>query len=342
MNPRITFFHWVARGQRITAGVEAKIVLDRPTISPGPPLLSGWVFIGYDFTGGRGVRDFAPRDTLFRDRMEEGSGRIEAGRDRARLGLGGGAVSAARPPRPDLAGKSSRSHLPDLEARLRASAVHRIAARAEAELGYEVPRSGALLAALLRIADLRARLRCRDSKRRAPRSSSLTRAPRRKESVARYLVEFLRAHAEDPLTFRATLRAVKKRWLDLSAVRRISVQKSDRIDEVDVVYRAACDLARKSPPHEVVVVLEDVARIPTIVAHAEPDKRDAVRTGALRAVAALLRAAGPGSVLRHLGVTAARKVVPLGARRRRDPLGAGSSTRASCARFLRRDTLARA
>jgi hypothetical protein len=76
INPRVTFFRWVSRGQRVTAGVEANVVLDKPEISPGPPLLSGYAFLGYDFTGGRGVRDFPPRDTMFRDRMEEGSGRI--------------------------------------------------------------------------------------------------------------------------------------------------------------------------------------------------------------------------------------------------------------------------
>jgi hypothetical protein len=83
INPRLTFFRWLGRGQRVTAGLEANVVLDRPEISPGPPLLSGFAFIGYDFTGGRGVRDFPPRDTMFRDRMEEGSGRIE--RDKSGL-----------------------------------------------------------------------------------------------------------------------------------------------------------------------------------------------------------------------------------------------------------------
>jgi poly-gamma-glutamate synthase PgsB/CapB len=209
--------------------------------------------------------------------------------------------------RADLA-RVIASHLPDLEARLRARAVERVAGHAMAELGDGPPAAATLLATLLRIADHAvgelARLQAEAEALVVAYQSARTARDRQE-----MLLAYLRSHAADALSAARDTVAVKKRWLDLSAVQeRISVQKSDRIDDVEVAYRAARSIAEESPPEEVARVLEDPARLATLIDHAAPDQRDPVRTSALRAAAALLGAVGKGDAIARLGAPGARKV----------------------------------
>ncbi|WP_437711781.1 hypothetical protein WMF45_41325 [Sorangium sp. So ce448] len=76
----LTFWSWLARGHRVSLGAEGTFLFDLPSpaeASPrASPRVSGLVFLRYDYTARRGLRDFPPASTPFRDRQEEGSGRI--------------------------------------------------------------------------------------------------------------------------------------------------------------------------------------------------------------------------------------------------------------------------
>ena len=52
-------------------------LFDAPTLPAERPALQGSVQLGYDFAGGRGLRDLPPRSVGFRGRLEEESGRVE-------------------------------------------------------------------------------------------------------------------------------------------------------------------------------------------------------------------------------------------------------------------------
>jgi hypothetical protein len=73
----LTFWSWVSHGHRVMLGAEGTFLFDCPSLAESSPRLLGLLFARYDFTDGRGLRDFAPYTTPFRDRMEEGSGRVE-------------------------------------------------------------------------------------------------------------------------------------------------------------------------------------------------------------------------------------------------------------------------
>ncbi|MDI1444553.1 hypothetical protein [Polyangium sp. 6x1] len=76
VNAQLTFWTWLMRGHRLSAGAEGRVLLDLP-VESSPFRLSGGIFVGYDLTGGRGLRDLPPREAPFRARLEEGSGRID-------------------------------------------------------------------------------------------------------------------------------------------------------------------------------------------------------------------------------------------------------------------------
>ncbi|WP_437687829.1 hypothetical protein [Sorangium sp. So ce176] len=73
----LTFWSWLSRGHRVSLGAEGTFLFDIPSPSQTSPRLSALLFARYDFTAGRGLRDFPPHATPFRDRQEEGSGMIE-------------------------------------------------------------------------------------------------------------------------------------------------------------------------------------------------------------------------------------------------------------------------
>ncbi|MGK3985131.1 hypothetical protein WME99_18930 [Sorangium sp. So ce136] len=73
----LTFWSWLSRGHRVSLGAEGTFLFDIPSPAETSPRLSALLFARYDFTAGRGLRDFPPQATPFRDRQEEGSGVIE-------------------------------------------------------------------------------------------------------------------------------------------------------------------------------------------------------------------------------------------------------------------------
>ncbi|MDC0748205.1 hypothetical protein [Polyangium mundeleinium] len=76
VNAQLTFWTWLMRGHRLSAGAEGRVLLDVPR-ETSPFRLSGGIFVAYDLAGGRGLRDLPPREAPFRARLEEGSGRID-------------------------------------------------------------------------------------------------------------------------------------------------------------------------------------------------------------------------------------------------------------------------
>lgn len=76
IHARATFWRWVAMGTRLSLGGEAVVAFDAPGAERVPPL-SGSLVFEYLESGERGLRDLPPRDTPFRDRLEEGSGRVK-------------------------------------------------------------------------------------------------------------------------------------------------------------------------------------------------------------------------------------------------------------------------
>ncbi|XXX75244.1 hypothetical protein WMF30_47105 [Sorangium sp. So ce134] len=73
----LTFWSWISRGHRVSLGAEGTFLFDIPSPAETSPRVSALLFARYDYTGGRGLRDFPPQSTPFRDRQEEGSGLIE-------------------------------------------------------------------------------------------------------------------------------------------------------------------------------------------------------------------------------------------------------------------------
>ncbi|MGK3968992.1 hypothetical protein WMF38_36645 [Sorangium sp. So ce118] len=73
----LTFWSWLSRGHRVSLGAEGTFLFDIPSPAETSPRLSALLFARYDYTAGRGLRDFPPQSTPFRDRQEEGSGVIE-------------------------------------------------------------------------------------------------------------------------------------------------------------------------------------------------------------------------------------------------------------------------
>ncbi|HTN82234.1 MAG TPA: hypothetical protein VL242_01045, partial [Sorangium sp.] len=73
----LTFWSWLSRGHRVSLGAEGTFLFDIPSPAETSPRLSALLFARYDYTAGRGLRDFPPHATPFRDRQEEGSGVIE-------------------------------------------------------------------------------------------------------------------------------------------------------------------------------------------------------------------------------------------------------------------------
>ncbi|XXY54043.1 hypothetical protein WME91_23215 [Sorangium sp. So ce269] len=73
----LTFWSWLSRGHRVSLGAEGTFLFDIPSPAETSPRLSALLFARYDYTAGRGLRDFPPQSTPFRDRQEEGSGIIE-------------------------------------------------------------------------------------------------------------------------------------------------------------------------------------------------------------------------------------------------------------------------
>jgi hypothetical protein len=71
--PSAFFWHWASRLWRITADVRATYLIDVPQTARSGSL-SGLLVVALEYTGGRGLRDHAPRERPFRDRLEEGSG----------------------------------------------------------------------------------------------------------------------------------------------------------------------------------------------------------------------------------------------------------------------------
>ncbi|WP_437673547.1 hypothetical protein [Sorangium sp. So ce131] len=73
----LTFWSWLSRGHRASIGAEGTFLFDVPSPAQTSPRLSALLFARWDLAAGRGLRDFPPAATPFRDRLEEGSGRIE-------------------------------------------------------------------------------------------------------------------------------------------------------------------------------------------------------------------------------------------------------------------------
>jgi hypothetical protein len=76
-SPAVTFWHWVAGGQRFRVMMRAGGYWDTP--SPGRDALAffGGIGLGYDWVSGQGLRDHAPLDRPHRQRLEEGSSRLQ-------------------------------------------------------------------------------------------------------------------------------------------------------------------------------------------------------------------------------------------------------------------------
>ncbi|MCC6557418.1 MAG: hypothetical protein IT372_31090 [Polyangiaceae bacterium] len=72
-----TFWSWISRSNRVSLAGEGSFLFDVPGSSIPAPRLGAGLLARYDWTGGRGLRDLPPRETPFRDRLEEGSGRVE-------------------------------------------------------------------------------------------------------------------------------------------------------------------------------------------------------------------------------------------------------------------------
>jgi hypothetical protein len=73
----LTFWQWLGNGHRILLSGELAVLMDSPSTALGSLRLGAGLLARYDWTAGRGLRDWTPRDTPFRDRLEEGSGVIE-------------------------------------------------------------------------------------------------------------------------------------------------------------------------------------------------------------------------------------------------------------------------
>ncbi|WP_437904735.1 hypothetical protein WME95_41100 [Sorangium sp. So ce327] len=56
----LTFWSWLARGHRASLGVEGTFLFDVPSPADTSPRASGLVFLRYDYTARRGLRDFPP------------------------------------------------------------------------------------------------------------------------------------------------------------------------------------------------------------------------------------------------------------------------------------------
>ena len=76
----VTFWSWLSGSSRVSLAGEGSILFDVPQSSLPAPRFGAGLLARYDWTGGRGLRDLPPRDTPFRDRLEEGSGVV--GRER--------------------------------------------------------------------------------------------------------------------------------------------------------------------------------------------------------------------------------------------------------------------
>lgn len=83
-----TFWTWIPFGHRFSLGSETSYIFDdAPSLSSlasfGSPSFAATVFLQYDHTGSRGLRDLPPRERPFQSRLEEdpGSGRIRRQRE---------------------------------------------------------------------------------------------------------------------------------------------------------------------------------------------------------------------------------------------------------------------
>lgn len=73
VEPRVTFWAWLAGSHRLTLSAVATYLRDWPQSARSGSVGSA-LALGYDWTDGRGLSDLPPRERLFRDRLEEGSG----------------------------------------------------------------------------------------------------------------------------------------------------------------------------------------------------------------------------------------------------------------------------
>lgn len=73
---RAIVWKWIAYGHRVSVDVALHAIVDLPGPTGAASPFAGSIGLSYDWTGMRGVRDFPPRDAPFRDRLEEGSGRV--------------------------------------------------------------------------------------------------------------------------------------------------------------------------------------------------------------------------------------------------------------------------
>ncbi len=233
-----------------------------------------------------------------------------------------------------------RELVPALDARLRRPAILDIAGRVAADLGAAAPAPLTLAGALVRVVsallqDLAARKAEIEETVIAYQSAA---DPAEKRRV---LEAFLRATVPQRLRARADI-AATARWLDLEAAQeRGTARIADRVDRLEIAYRSIARLAASLPPDEARVLASRGRLVEIALRSAAPEMHAAVRLVALKALERTLAAVPSCGATRPPRRRSARLRARVGARRRRDPVGANRRARAGRRRRAVRPPIAR-
>ncbi len=182
--------------------------------------------------------------------------------------------------------------VPLLDARLRRPAIADVAARVAADLGTGTPRDLALAGALVRAihALVREVLACEAQIADTALRYQAATTPEARRAV---LASFVRATVPGRLRARGDI-AAAARWFDLEAVQeRSSARIADRVDRLEVAYRAIGRLADGLSPSDAEALASKGRFVETALGSAAPTVHRAVRLAALRALARVLTAVSP-------------------------------------------------
>jgi poly-gamma-glutamate synthase PgsB/CapB len=194
-----------------------------------------------------------------------------------------------------------------LDARLRHRALGAVAERVVAEVGVAAPSPAVLIGALARAVDATASDIERQERVIAALAIDVQAAvgpAERREVLAR----FLRATVGDRVLLAGDMRALE-RWLDFEAIQeRLVGAIADRLDEIEVSYRAMPALAAEvEEGTELARVLADAAVLPAAMRHAARARAAPIRVAALGGVAGLVALLPAAQRLGAIGVTGARQ-----------------------------------
>ncbi len=185
-----------------------------------------------------------------------------------------------------------RDLVPALDARLRRTAILDVAGRVATDLGAPTPGALSLAGALVRVVSAL----LQDLSTCEAEMAETAIAYQSAESAAdkrRVLEAFLRATVPQRLRARGDV-AATARWLDLEAVQeRASSRVADRVDRLEIAYRAIGKLAADLSPDDAVALASRGRLVEVALRSAAPEMHRAVRLVALRALERTLAAASP-------------------------------------------------